>query len=164
MRWITWVMSRRSRHVVSTTVTVEITFVSRHSRCLQCHSPSACAIMYHSSCLEILLNWSTTPDVTIADVENVGICTRILFEPPIRSRPTESISRGLLSPSTKGFLDPRVSQSLVMSLPIEIFHQLLDYNPPMPELIVLGQTDELIKHLRPHRRIPGHHFLGTFVR
>jgi hypothetical protein len=129
-------------------VTVEITFVSRHSRCLQCHSPSACAIMYHSSCLEILKNWSTTPDVTIADVENVGICTRILFEPPIRSRPTESISRGLLSPSTKDFLDPRVSQSLVMSLPMEIFHQLLDYIPPMPELIVLGQTDELIKRLR----------------
>jgi hypothetical protein len=102
--------------------TAEITLLSRHSRCLQCHSLSNCVIIYHSSCLNILKKWSTIPEVTITDVENLGICTRMFFEPPIRMWSAESISRGLLSPSTKEFLEARFSQSLIRRLPMDIVY------------------------------------------
>jgi hypothetical protein len=128
--------------------TTEITLLSRHSRCLQCHSLSNCVIIYHSSCLNILKKWSTIPEVTITDVENLGICTRMFFEPPIRMWSAESISRGLLSPSTKEFLEARFPQSLIRRLPMDIFYRLVDYIQPTPELVVLSQTEELIRRLR----------------
>lgn len=116
--------------------------------CLRCGAMSDFVIGYHDACLSILETWSVDLGISLNDVRDIGICMRTMSEPRCHDISSASISEGLLSPYTEAMLESRFRQTLLKRLPQEIFHQVEAACSFCPNLIVLGETQRLIAHLR----------------
>jgi hypothetical protein len=61
---------------------------------------------------------------------------------------SRSISEGLLSTFTAWMLETRFSQSLLKRVPLDFFNKIEANCKTCPDLVVLGETQRLTKHLR----------------